>query len=172
MTNLECREKLAGSNIARLACALDNQPYIVPIRVDFSDGYFYSYATLGRKIEWMRQNPLVCLEVDEFTSPWHWTTIVVFGHYEELPASPAFERPRATAERLFQKHPMWWEPSAVPLAGHQHRQPIVFRVRIDRMTGRRTSTGADGVLPESEPPADAPRERWLDRLARRLRGRR
>jgi uncharacterized protein len=171
MTYQECGEMLAGSNIARLACARDNQPYIVPIRVDFSDGYLYSFATLGLKIEWMRQNPLVCLEVDEFTNPWRWTSVVVWGHYEELAATPENAGPRATAEGLFQKHPMWWEPSSVPVAGHPERQPVVFRIRIDRMTGRRTSPDADNVPLERESAADAPRERWVDRLARRWRRR-
>ena len=38
MTDRECRALLAGTNLARLACALNNQPYIVPIHVDFNDG--------------------------------------------------------------------------------------------------------------------------------------
>ena len=58
MTDRECRAVLAGTNLARLACALDNQPYIVPIHVDFYDQFLYGYATLGLKIEWMRQRIL------------------------------------------------------------------------------------------------------------------
>ena len=59
MTEQECRAMLAGINVARLACARDNQPYIVPIRVDLDGEFLYGYATLGQKIEWMRENPLV-----------------------------------------------------------------------------------------------------------------
>ena len=65
MTERECRAMLAGTNVARLACARNNQPYIVPIHVDLDGEFLYGFATLGQKIEWMRQNPLVCLEVDE-----------------------------------------------------------------------------------------------------------
>ena len=43
------------------------------------------------------------------------------------------------AERLFARHPVWWEPAAVPLAAHDQRTRIVFRIRLDRMTGRRST---------------------------------
>ena len=74
MTDRECRAILAGTNLARLACALNNQPYIVPIHVDFYDAFLYGFAMLGQKIEWMRQNPLVCLEFDEITARNQWGT--------------------------------------------------------------------------------------------------
>ena len=93
MTERECRAMLAGTKVARLACARNNQPYIVPIRVDLDGEFLYGYATLGHKIEWMRENPLVCLEIDEVITHAHWTSVVVFGRYEELPALPSM-RPR------------------------------------------------------------------------------
>ena len=85
MTDEECREVLTGKNVARLACALNNQPYVVPIRLDLEGQFLYGYATLGQKIEWMRQNPLVCVEVDEVTASGDWVNVIVIGHYEELP---------------------------------------------------------------------------------------
>ena len=102
MTERECRARLAGTNVARLACARNNQPYVVPIHVDLDGDYLYGYATLGQKIEWMRQNPLVCVEIDELRAHGQWASVVVFGHYEELPNTPGYEGPRRVAERLFQ----------------------------------------------------------------------
>ena len=139
MTEGECRAMLAGTNIARLACARKNQPYIVPIRVDLDHEFLYGYATLGQKIEWMRENPLVCVEIDEVVTPEQWASVVVFGHYEELPHTPQFEDARRVAETLFQRHPAWWEPASAPLGAHQQRAPIVFRIQITRMTGRRSA---------------------------------
>ncbi len=138
MTDRECRAMLARAHLARLACALNNQPYIVPIRVDFHDAFLYGFATLGQKIEWMRENPLVCLEIDEVKTHTQWASVVVFGRYEELPDTPRYEYDRSVAEQLFQKHPVWWEPASVPLAGHQQCSRILFRILIIRMTGRRT----------------------------------
>ena len=139
MTEEQCREVLAGENVARLACALNNQPYVVPIRVDLEGQFLYVYATLGQKIEWMRQNPLVCVEIDERNAHGDWVSVIVFGRYEELPHAPEYEDSRRTAERLFQRHAMWWEPAAVPLAHHEQRMPVVFRIRIDQVTGRRAA---------------------------------
>jgi nitroimidazol reductase NimA-like FMN-containing flavoprotein (pyridoxamine 5'-phosphate oxidase superfamily) len=139
MTAAECRSMLAAATVARLGCALNNQPYIVPIHINLDGDFIYGYATAGQKIAWMRQNPLVCLELDEFIAHGQWASLVVFGHYEELPNTPHDDESRRIAERLFQRHPMWWEPASVPLAGHEPRTPVVFRIRIDRMTGRRAT---------------------------------
>jgi uncharacterized protein len=169
LTEAECREVLAGKNVARLACALNNQPYVVPTRVDLEGEFLYGYATLGQKIEWMRQNPLVCLEVDELTAHGDWVSVIVIGRYEELPHIPAYEDSRRTAERLFQRHPMWWEPAAVPLADHEQRMPIVFRIRMDRITGRRAASGAGGGGRRPNPPQSS-RLRGLAEIVRRLIG--
>ena len=79
LTFLECHAMLQRAEIARLACAVDNQPYIVPINVDFGDGCLYGYSTMGQKINWMRVNPLVCLEIEEFTGHKLWATLVCLG---------------------------------------------------------------------------------------------
>ena len=42
---------LAGTYVARLACAHNYQPYIVPIHVDLGADFLYGYATLGQKIQ-------------------------------------------------------------------------------------------------------------------------
>lgn len=170
MTEQECRVMLAGTNLARLACARDNQPYVVPIHVDFDGKFLYGFATLGQKIEWMRQNPLVCLEIDELTTHRQWASVVVFGRYEELPNTPEYEDSLRIAEGLFQRHPMWWEPASVPLAGHEQRTSIVFRIRIGRVTGRRAAP--EGVRTDRARgnASEARRPRWLARVLRRVVG--
>jgi nitroimidazol reductase NimA-like FMN-containing flavoprotein (pyridoxamine 5'-phosphate oxidase superfamily) len=172
MTERECHAMLAAKNIARLACARDNQPYIIPIHVDFEDGYLYSFATSGQKVEWMRQNPLVCLEIDELTTQTQWASVVVFGHYEELPLTPEYADSRRVAERLFQRHPIWWEPASVPLASSEPRTPIVFRIRVGRVSGRRaTPDSPKPVYVEDDAPVTT-RPSWFVHLLRRMAGRR
>lgn len=134
---------LQRAEIARLACAVDNQPYIVPINVDFADGSLFGYSTMGQKIDWMRANPLVCLEIEEFTGHKQWATLVVFGQYEELPDTPENAYARTLAERLFQRRPMWWEPASVPIVGHPPRDPILFRILVKRMSGRQAKPEAE-----------------------------
>ena len=131
---------IARTNLARLACSLDNQPYGVPIHVHFHDSYLYGFAKLGQKIEWMRRNPRVCLGFDEITTRKEWASVVVFGEYEELPEAAEFASARSVAEQLFQRHAAWWEPGSSQLAGEGPRSQILFRIVITRMTGRRART--------------------------------
>ena len=170
MTERECRAMLATTNVARLACARNSQPYIVPIRVDLDGDCLYGYATLGQKIEWMRENPLVCLEIDEVITPGQWASVVVFGRYEELPPTHEYEAARRIAQSLFQKHPAWWEPASVPLAGHERRPPIVFRIQIGGMTGRRVAPASVTSSPVLGSAPGARRPHWLAQVLRRVVG--
>jgi uncharacterized protein len=84
MSKEESLRVLAGAKLARLACAHENQPYVVPVYHEAS-GCLYGFTTPGQKIEWMRANPLVCVEVDEVAAYDQWVSVVVIGRYEELP---------------------------------------------------------------------------------------
>jgi nitroimidazol reductase NimA-like FMN-containing flavoprotein (pyridoxamine 5'-phosphate oxidase superfamily) len=145
MSDRECRELLARTRMGRLACALRNQPYVVPIDVDYYDGCFYGLSMLGQKVEWMRANPLVCVEMDELTARRDWETVIAFGEYDELTDTPEHAQARSTAESLFRRHPIWWEPATIPLAGRQTHEPVLFRILITRMTGRRARLEDDEV---------------------------
>ena len=142
MTVDECCGALKETRLGRLACAQDNQPYIVPINFAFDGTYIYGFTTLGQKIEWTRLNPLVCFEVDEVVSHNEWMSIVVFGRYEELPDTPEYEKERVRAHAFLQKRAMWWEPAYI---SQEHREqphsltPIFFRIHIEKMTGHRAT---------------------------------
>jgi nitroimidazol reductase NimA-like FMN-containing flavoprotein (pyridoxamine 5'-phosphate oxidase superfamily) len=137
LTEDECRAVLVNARIGHLACTRESQPYIVPTHLDLDGDYLYGFATLGQKIEWMRLNPRVCFQAEDVVAQGQWSSVVVFGDYEELPDSPEYQDSRQIAERLFQLRPMWWDPAMLPLESRQPRAPIVFRIRIGRLTGRR-----------------------------------
>ncbi|HVJ27924.1 MAG TPA: pyridoxamine 5'-phosphate oxidase family protein, partial [Vicinamibacterales bacterium] len=82
----EVRALLQRSHIGRIACARHDQPYIVPIGFSFDSekNCLYSFSAVGQKIQWMRENPRVCVEVDDIVDKDHWSTVVIFGGYEEL----------------------------------------------------------------------------------------
>ena len=94
MTAKECSEMLARTSFGRLGCARDNQPYVVPIYFAYEPGHLYGFSTVGQKIEWMRANPKVCVEVDEVTNHFEWMSVIVNGRYQELPDTPAFQSER------------------------------------------------------------------------------
>jgi nitroimidazol reductase NimA-like FMN-containing flavoprotein (pyridoxamine 5'-phosphate oxidase superfamily) len=140
LTPAECREVLARVRHGRLACARSEQPYIVPISMFFDprDNVVYGFTTLGQKVRWMRENPRVCLEVEEVASRTRWVTVIAFGRYEEIPRTGAGAELRRRATELFGREVDWWLPATASLSsGEQPTVPIVYRIRIGRITGRR-----------------------------------
>jgi hypothetical protein len=142
MSENECRTALKRASFGRLACAHDNQPYVIPTYFASEGYYLYGSSTLGQKIEWMRSNPHVCVEIDERTSHDEWMSIIVLGRYEELPDTLKNKVARARALELLQRRAMWWEPAYVS-ASHRDSPhsstPISYRVHIDRITGHRAT---------------------------------
>jgi uncharacterized protein len=140
LTPAECREILELTTVARLACARDGQPYVVPVSLHFdaAGDCFYGFSTVGQKIDWMRENPKVCVLIERIVDKFHWSTIVVLGRFEEIGESPRHSNARRRANELFQQRPQWWLPGAGKLAaGEEHSVPVVYRVLIERISGRR-----------------------------------
>jgi len=143
MTEEECGAALAGTDFARLACVRDAQPYIVPVNFSYDGQHLYGVTTLGQKIEWMRSNPLVCLEIDQRLAPDDWMSVIVFGRFEELLDTPEYRPLRSHALEVLQKRTIWWEPACVPTSGGKEQRPTVYyRIDIEQMTGRRGLPGA------------------------------
>jgi nitroimidazol reductase NimA-like FMN-containing flavoprotein (pyridoxamine 5'-phosphate oxidase superfamily) len=145
----ECAEVLSRAYIGRLACSRDDQPYVVPIHFAPDENHVYSFAMPGQKLEWMRSNPRVCLEIDDVTDSDHWTSLVAFGRYEELPDTPDNQADRARAHGLLQKRPMWWDPGAFVATvkdGAPTPALALYRINISSITGRR-----EGPMPPSAP---------------------
>ena len=142
MTEDECATALGQTDFGRLACARGNQPYIVPIYFSCDGRHLYGVTTLGQKIEWMRSNPLVCLEVDERTSHYQWMSVIVFGRYEELPEAPEYEGARTHALEVLQKRDMWWQTACAATENREQRPPIFYRIHILHMTGHRATPDA------------------------------
>jgi uncharacterized protein len=138
----ECREMLAHLGFGRLACTSNNRPYIVPIYFSYDSGRLYCFSTLGRKIEWMRKNPLVCVEVDNIRAHDDWDSIVLTGQYVEIPNSPEAAKGREYARSLLQKRALWWQSGYT--ATQLRRQPkpavpIYYCIQIEEMSGFRAS---------------------------------
>ncbi len=124
--------------LGRLACARANQPYVVPLFFAYHENNLYYASTIGQKIEWMCENPLVAVEVDEIENAQHWESVIVFGRYEEIADTPETRDTRQLAWSLLQKHELWWEPGYVEtiLGGAERPMaPLYFRIRIGRITG-------------------------------------
>ena len=109
MRSRECRDMFVRLGFGRLACVSNNRPYIVPIYFSYDADCLYCFSTLGRKIEWMRENPLVCVEVDEIRAHDNWVSVVAFGHYVEISNAREDAKGREYVRSLLQKRSLWWQ---------------------------------------------------------------
>lgn len=137
----DCRSILAESSFGRLGCSFEDQPYVVPIYFAYEGGYLYVLSTSGQKIEWMRQNPKVCVQVDQSSGDTHWASVIVVGSYQEL-VEPQFTEERKHARKLLDTRARWWQTA---LAERQAKtddeliSPIFFRVHVNSISGLRAS---------------------------------
>jgi len=135
LSETACRDLLARLGFGRLACSYQDQPYIVPIyfTYDRNRDSLYGFTTMGRKVEWMRSNPLVCVEVDEVVSHLLWSSVVVRGRYDELPNTPQ-------AEHRLEERALWWQTAyaASQIRSGPHPANAVFYcIHIEEISGRR-----------------------------------
>jgi nitroimidazol reductase NimA-like FMN-containing flavoprotein (pyridoxamine 5'-phosphate oxidase superfamily) len=140
MSEKESRDLLGRASMGRLGCSKDDQPYVVPIYFAFEGDYFYVLSTLGQKIEWMRANPKVCIEIDEIAGESEWASVVVNGQYQELP-EPRFADERAHARKLLEKRYRWWQNALGERqlkSGTELIEPTFFRIHVTSMSGLRS----------------------------------
>jgi nitroimidazol reductase NimA-like FMN-containing flavoprotein (pyridoxamine 5'-phosphate oxidase superfamily) len=138
----ECRQLLTRLGFGRLGCSSNNRPYIVPIYFAYDRDRLYGFSTLGQKIEWMRENPLVCVETDEIQAHDNWTSVVVLGRYVEIPSTPENHKGWEHARSLLQQRSLWWQ------SGYTVSQirrlpkpavPIFYCILIEKLSGLRAS---------------------------------
>jgi nitroimidazol reductase NimA-like FMN-containing flavoprotein (pyridoxamine 5'-phosphate oxidase superfamily) len=131
---------LARAHLGRLACVQGSQPYVMPIYFVYHQHCLYSFSTAGQKIEWMRVNPLVCVQTDQIVNQEQWQSVVASGRYEELPDTPDWAVERTTASALLQRNAVWWEPGMAKTTlktGERSMLPVLFRIHLTRISGRR-----------------------------------
>ena len=135
LNRTDCWEFLGPRRLGRLGCARDNRPYVVPVSFAIRSPYIVAFTTLGKKVEYLRANPFVCIQFDEILSPQSWTSVIAEGEFEEL----SEERAQSDAHQLLEKA-VWWEPGYVRTTVHGQLRPmapIYFRVFVNSIAGRR-----------------------------------
>jgi nitroimidazol reductase NimA-like FMN-containing flavoprotein (pyridoxamine 5'-phosphate oxidase superfamily) len=136
MNRADCMALLRTSRLARLACVKDGRPYVVPITYAADGDDLYSFSLLGQKIEWMRANPQVCVQVDGFEDEREWRSVVVHGRYEELPDLVGWKVQRERAWSLLSREAHWWEPGAFKPVPEPPTRRIFYRIVIGEVSGR------------------------------------
>jgi nitroimidazol reductase NimA-like FMN-containing flavoprotein (pyridoxamine 5'-phosphate oxidase superfamily) len=200
MNREECLRVLAQGRLARLACARENQPYVVPVYLayDKASGCLYGFTSPGQKVAWMRANPLVCVELDEVAAYDQWVSVIATGRYEELPETPgsncaglrAQEHRRQVGEAVptwsaDSRHRQcdnegydeeWCQPGIAAWAARAHRDPaepftsVYYRIRIDRVTGHEATRDARDAISCAVAATPGGTMGWLRRTLTRVFG--
>lgn len=139
LSTLECTELLASQRVAYLASSNEGRPYVIPIHFAYADHALYAFSMLGKKIGWMRANPLVSVLVEKQGAGRQWQSVIVDGRYEELLDKTGHKHERERAWSLLSKHADWWEPGAYkptepPLSDHSPH--VFFRIIVEETSGR------------------------------------
>ncbi len=139
----EIEELLQSEVIARLGCHLDGRTYVVPITYAYADGGLLWHSTQGLKLEMLRKNPKVCVQVDHVDNLASWRSVIAWGEFEELKGAAAEHamaqlRSRFVALTLSETRVM---PSKLRSSEARERgaaAPLapVYRIRLTEKTGR------------------------------------
>lgn len=123
---------LRSQRIARLGCHAGGVTYVVPLVYAYEDGAVVAVTTAGRKTAMLRENPQVCVEVDEYDADGRgsWRSVIAQGRYEEL-AGDAVEPVLALLRERFER-------AAGRTADPRPIGPgvVVLRIALDEVSGR------------------------------------
>lgn len=144
--NLETEDGIAILNnnyIGRLAYIYQNSPFIAPITYYYEEANncIIGYSREGHKINAMRKNLSVALQVDEIESVNVWKSALVQGTYEELHGSDAkyllreFSQGVKTIIAEKEKRDLQFISEFSSLI-YSETIPVVYRIKIIAITAK------------------------------------
>jgi nitroimidazol reductase NimA-like FMN-containing flavoprotein (pyridoxamine 5'-phosphate oxidase superfamily) len=106
--------------------------YVVPLIYAFDGGAVVAVTTEGRKTAMLRENPRVCVEVDEYDTDGKgsWRSVIAHGTYEELKGDEIEPVLSLLRERFARTAGRSAEPR--PLGANV----VVLRIHLDEISGR------------------------------------
>lgn len=142
MSQAQIKALLAQQLIARIGCSSKGKPYVVPVYFAYDDGIIYCQSREGLKLNMMRENPSVCLLIDDIGNLSNWRSAVVWGKFTELTVAPSIRKAASVMEAKF--FPLATGGQVIHTPDNSHPPEVVekglkaiyFQVKIAEMTGR------------------------------------
>lgn len=128
----EIDEFLRAQRIARLGCHAGGETYVVPVIYGYDGEAIVAVTMEGRKTAMLRENPSVCVEVDEYDTDGRgsWRSVIAQGAYEEL-AGDAIEPALDLLRERFTR-----SAGRAPERRELGPGVVVMRIRLAETTGR------------------------------------
>ncbi|HEA19799.1 hypothetical protein LCGC14_2851150 [marine sediment metagenome] len=150
MTDLTISEStnvIRNNYTGHLGYLSQGEPYVVPITYYFdpSDNCLISYSAEGHKIDAMRKNGSVAIQVEDIASLKNWESAMVHGTFEELQGSVAKQKlhdfTKGVKTIIRQKEHKEVEfISEFSGKSYARGTSIIFRITITAITGKRRET--------------------------------
>lgn len=132
----QAQNLFTSNRFAHLACHHFNDIYLVPISYIYENGAIYSHSLSGHKIDLMRKNPHVCVQVEDVQDFSHWKSAIAWGNYEELKGDAANEAMRFLLKKVSEEaNSQEMSPLGLDMAA-QLESAIIYRINVERITGR------------------------------------
>ena len=141
LTAEQIEEVLQTQFLGHLACHADDQTYLIPISYAYENNSLYVHSEDGMKIKMMRENPKVCIQVDERQDMSNWRSVIGWGQFSEITNEE--ERKKALQLLVSRQLPILssstthlgnnWPFSSTDVAVIPG---IVFKITLDKKTGR------------------------------------
>ena len=135
---------LKDNYIGHLSYIAQGRPFTIPITYfyDLGSNAIISYSAEGHKMEAMRKNGAVSLEVEEIVSNSNWQSVLAHGTFDELHGSDAkyylHQFTEGVKNIIKQKEQTLPEfISEFSSKSSSKKIPVVYRIKILEITGRR-----------------------------------
>lgn len=157
LSDSEIEAVLASATYAHLGCHAKGKTYVVPINFAYDGkriiGYtgegqnddrtqIIGYTSEGQKMAMMRENPEVCVQIEEVKSLAEWKSVIVWGRFEELSGSDS----TVAREEIFDRYGPIFDAIKTPNHRGRNITPprrdggfghmIVYCIHVDEKTGR------------------------------------
>jgi nitroimidazol reductase NimA-like FMN-containing flavoprotein (pyridoxamine 5'-phosphate oxidase superfamily) len=141
LTSTQINNILSSQSVCRLACTDGKKPYVVPVTYAYDGKFIYGQTQEGTKLNILRKNPHVCLQMDIMNSMNNWQSVMVQGTFEELKNKAA----DTAREYLFSKVLTLMTSSTIHNFEHENAskvddsnriKTIMYRIKIKEVTGR------------------------------------
>ncbi len=144
LTPAQCEEILTVNHYGHLGCILDGEPYVIPVTYAFRDGFVYGASQEGTKLEAMRKNPTICIQVENIKSGLEWESVICWGFFEEVTDQKSAQDIKLLlaeeyGQTLLQEGKMPVSPIIEGLHQPQegkYANSVIYRMKPFRITGK------------------------------------